>query len=84
MAKLPLRFEPWSIYFAVLLNTRNMGTIPVDIPFVPRIWLPFARTLCICKPIPPDHLEMRAQSFRVSYIPSKLSSSIAKRKHELI
>ena len=34
----PLRLPPpWSTYLAVLLKTRSMGTMPLDVPLVPRM-----------------------------------------------
>ena len=35
----------WSTYLAVLLNTRNIGTIPLLVPFVPRMCELVALTL---------------------------------------
>ena len=50
---------------AVILNTRSIGTIPLLVPFVPLIWVPVARTLWTWRPIPPAHLDILAQSFKV-------------------
>ena len=36
----------------------------------------------MCKPIPPAHFEIIAQSLRVAKIPSILSSFIANKKHD--
>jgi hypothetical protein len=43
-----------------------MGTIPLDVPFEPRMYDLVARTLWIDKPIPPAYLEMDAHALSVS------------------
>ena len=55
---------------------------PLLNPLVPAMKLPLERILCTCSPIPPANLEISAHSFRVSYIPSMLSSFIATRKQD--
>jgi hypothetical protein len=43
-----------------------MGTMPLDVPLVPRMYDPVARMLCMLSPMPPADLEMVAHSLRVS------------------
>lgn len=50
----------------VSLNTRSMGTMPLLVPLVPRMYEPVARMLCIERPMPPADFEMQAHSLRVS------------------
>ena len=67
MAKAPGRFPPpWSTYRAVSLNTRSMGTMPLDVPLEPRMYDLVARMLWIDSPMPPAYLEMLAQLLSVS------------------
>ena len=73
---------PWSTYRAVSLKTFSMGTRPFDVPPVPWMYAPLARTLCTWSPIPPAHFDIRAQSWIVLKMPSMESSFIASRKHE--
>ena len=83
MAKLPLRLPPpWSTYRAVSLNTRSIGTSPLDVPFVPRIHEPVDRMLLTCRPMPPAYLLMVAHWASVSKMPWMLSSRIASKKHD--
>ena len=63
------RVEPgkhWSTYRAVSLKTRSMGVRPLDVPPVPPMKLPLARTLWMDTPMPPAFLEMMAHFFSVS------------------
>ena len=54
--------DSWSTYRAVLLNTRNIGMMPLDVPFVTAIYDPVARiqwTLTYDQRrliLPPEHL----------------------------
>jgi hypothetical protein len=50
----------------VSLNTRSMGTMPLLVPLVPRMYEPVARMLCMDRPMPPADLEMQAHSLSVS------------------
>lgn len=73
---------PWLMYLAVLLNTFNIGMIPVELPPVPLIRDPWDLMLETEMPRPPEYLEMIAHFFKVDYIPSMLSLSMVTRKHE--
>ena len=59
-----------------------MGTIPFDVPLVPRMYDPVALMLCIDRPMPPALLEMQAHSLSVSYMPSMLSFFMQMRKQD--
>ena len=48
------------------LNTRNMGTSPLDAPDVPAMYDPVARIFCMLSPIPPDDLLINAHVLSVS------------------
>ncbi len=73
---------PWSTYNIVCSITFNIGTIPFDTPLVPTTGEPVPLTSCIERPMPPADLLILAQSLMVEKIPSILSFSIYKRKHE--
>ena len=49
----------------MLLKTRSMGTRPLDVPLVPRMYEPEARMLDAERPMPPAALEMSAHRLRV-------------------
>src|SRR5690606_1701337 len=83
MAKLPLRFPPpWSTYLAVMSKLRSIGTMPLDVPPVPLMYEPLARTWWMLSPMPPADCDIFAHCLRVSYIPSMLSSFMVSRKHD--
>lgn len=61
MAKDPFLFPPpWSTYLAVSLNTFSIGTIPLEVPFVPLMYDSLARMLETEIPIPPADFEIFA------------------------
>jgi hypothetical protein len=67
MANDPFLFPPpWSTYLAVSLNTFNIGTIPLDVPFVPLIYDYFDLILEMATPIPPADFDIFAHWVKVS------------------
>jgi hypothetical protein len=61
-----------------VIETRNIGTIPLDVPFVPRIYEPVARTLWIDKSDSAGRLRDFRGLFQRIVNPVNLSSCIAK------
>ena len=83
MAKAPLRLPPpWSTKRAVASKTRNIGTSPLDLPPVERMYECEARTCESERPTPPAEREMSAHCRSESKIPSMESSAHVRRKHE--
>ncbi len=62
----PLRLPPWLTATAVSLTTLRNGTTPCDLPFVPLMCEPIARTLVQSLPRPPANLERSAFSLIAS------------------
>lgn len=62
----PLRLPPWFTATAVSLTTFRNGTTPCDLPFVPLICEPSARTRVQSLPRPPANFDSSALSFSAS------------------
>eukprot|EP00955_Chlamydomonas_euryale_P118130 366520-Chlamydomonas_euryale.AAC.6 len=56
--------------------------MPLDDPFVPRMYDPVARMSWMFRPIPPADFEIVAHSLSVSKMPSMESSFMRSRKHD--
>jgi hypothetical protein len=58
--------EEGEAHLAVLLNTRSIGTSPLELPLVPAMYEPDARMLWIDRPMPPAVFEIIAHVLSVS------------------
>ena len=62
----PLRLPPWFTATAVSFTTLRNGTTPCDLPFVPLMCEPIARTFVQSLPNPPANLDSSAFSLMAS------------------
>ena len=62
----PLRLPPWLTATAVSFTTLRNGTTPCDLPLVPLMCEPIARTLVQSLPNPPANLDSSAFSLMAS------------------